>query len=62
VQDAPANFCMWVWVEQHPDGSQAFPEMARALGQSKERLNSVCKQLTDKVRDVAIRMSLPQLY
>lgn len=60
VQDEAARYCMWIWVEQHPDGPDTVPEMARALGQSKERINSVCKAIFEKARLAAANLSLPQ--
>lgn len=62
VQDREANYCMWLWIRRHPDGADTVPGMARALGQSKERINSVCKGILERAKLTASNMSLPQTF
>jgi hypothetical protein len=62
VQDRRANFCMWLWIDQNPDGPETQPKMAAALGQSRERIKSICDEGMVKARAAAGLLSLPQLY
>jgi hypothetical protein len=58
VRDKSACYCMWEWIRQHPDGPGTQPELAAALGQSRERINSQCETSLGKLRDLP---SLPPL-
>ncbi len=60
VQDRAARWCMWRWIELNPDGPDTQPKMAAALGQSRERIKSVCDESLARARSMAALLSLPQ--
>lgn len=59
VQDRVACYCMWEWIRLHPEGPDTQPLMAAALGQSRERIKSVCDEGLRKLR---ASPSLPPLF
>jgi len=59
VIDNRACYCMWEWIRQNPDGPDTQPKMAAALGQSRERIKSICDEALGKCRLAG--PSLPQL-
>jgi hypothetical protein len=62
VLDRDAYCCMWEWIRLHPDGPDTQPLMAAALGQSRERIKSLCDQGLERARVSASAMSLLHLF